>query len=101
MTDRQSDRQTEWNDNKAHSLRCERDATDGGRRRLLTRSVNLCALQVVINTEWGAFGDNDCLDFMRTQIDKDIDTTSINPGQHKYAPFYSFLLSLSFIDFHA
>jgi len=29
MTDvRQTDRQTEWNDNKAHSLRCERDATD-------------------------------------------------------------------------
>jgi len=27
MTDRQTDRQTEWNDNKAHSLRCERDAT--------------------------------------------------------------------------
>jgi len=28
MTDRHPDRQTEWNDNKAHSLRCERDATD-------------------------------------------------------------------------
>jgi len=25
--DRQTDRQTEWNDNKAHCLRCERDAT--------------------------------------------------------------------------
>jgi len=24
--DRQTDRQIEWNDNKAHSLRCERDA---------------------------------------------------------------------------
>jgi len=29
MTDRHPDRQTEWNDNKAHSLRCERDATQG------------------------------------------------------------------------
>jgi len=28
MTDRHPDRQTEWNNNKAHSLRCERDATD-------------------------------------------------------------------------
>ena len=26
MTDRHRDRQTEWNDSKAHSLRCERDA---------------------------------------------------------------------------
>ena len=26
--DRQTDRQTEWNDNKAHSLRCKRDATN-------------------------------------------------------------------------
>ena len=27
MTDRQTDRQTECYDNKAHSLRCERNAT--------------------------------------------------------------------------
>ena len=38
--------------------------------------------QVVINTEWGAFGDNGVLDFIRTQVDHDIDRESLNPGQH-------------------
>jgi len=28
--DLQTDRQTEWNDNKAHCLRCERDAIQTG-----------------------------------------------------------------------
>jgi len=40
---------------------------------------------VVINTEWGAFGDNGCLDFIRTPVDVEVDKTSINPGQHVYA----------------
>lgn len=37
--------------------------------------------QVIINTEWGAFGDNGCLDFMRTEYDRELDTYSINPGK--------------------
>ncbi|XP_055865041.1 hexokinase-1-like isoform X2 [Biomphalaria glabrata] len=37
--------------------------------------------QVIINTEWGAFGDNGCLDFMRTEYDTELDTFSINPGK--------------------
>lgn len=37
--------------------------------------------QVVINTEWGAFGDDGCLDFLRTDADREIDETSINPGK--------------------
>uniref|UniRef100_A0A0B6ZZ59 Phosphotransferase n=1 Tax=Arion vulgaris TaxID=1028688 RepID=A0A0B6ZZ59_9EUPU len=37
--------------------------------------------QVIINTEWGAFGDNGCLDFMRTEYDRELDTFSINPGK--------------------
>lgn len=36
---------------------------------------------VLINTEWGAFGDNGALDFIRTQYDRDIDSNSINPGK--------------------
>lgn len=36
---------------------------------------------VLINTEWGAFGDNGALDFVRTEYDRDIDTNSINPGK--------------------
>lgn len=36
---------------------------------------------VLINTEWGAFGDNGALDFIRTQYDREIDENSINPGK--------------------
>lgn len=35
---------------------------------------------VLINTEWGAFGDNGALDFVRTEYDRDIDENSINKG---------------------
>ena len=40
--------------------------------------------QVVINTEWGAFGDHGELDHVRTEIDKDIDKASLNPGRQMY-----------------
>jgi len=53
---------------------------------LTTYIADTLYTQVIINTEWGAFGDNGCLDFMRTPIDKEIDNVSINPDQHKYAP---------------
>lgn len=36
---------------------------------------------VLINTEWGAFGDNGALDFVRTQYDREIDEFSINKGR--------------------
>ncbi|XP_055706161.1 hexokinase type 2 isoform X2 [Phlebotomus papatasi] len=36
---------------------------------------------VLINTEWGAFGDNGALDFVRTEFDREIDENSINPGK--------------------
>lgn len=36
---------------------------------------------VLINTEWGAFGDNGQLDFIRTEYDREIDEFSINPGK--------------------
>lgn len=38
--------------------------------------------QVIINTEWGAFGDDGCLDFIRTEEDNIVDKDSINPGIH-------------------
>lgn len=37
--------------------------------------------QVIVNTEWGAFGDNGALDFVRTQYDREIDEHSINRGK--------------------
>ncbi|KAM3964893.1 hexokinase A isoform 1-T1 [Aphomia sociella] len=35
---------------------------------------------MVINTEWGAFGDDGSLDFIRTEFDRDVDAHSINRG---------------------
>lgn len=37
--------------------------------------------QVIVNTEWGAFGDDGCLDFIRTQYDKEVDKISLNTGK--------------------
>ncbi|XP_045769605.1 hexokinase type 2 isoform X1 [Maniola jurtina] len=37
--------------------------------------------ELLINTEWGAFGDDGTLDFIRTEFDRDVDTNSINPGK--------------------
>ena len=37
--------------------------------------------QVVINTEWGAFGNNGCLDFIVSEYDKGVDQISKNPKQ--------------------
>ncbi|XP_064102422.1 hexokinase type 2-like isoform X6 [Macrobrachium nipponense] len=45
--------------------------------------------QVIINTEWGAFGDNGCLDFIRTEYDNNIDCESINPGRQLYEKMIS------------
>jgi len=54
------------------------------KREVVVRQENLdvCTVQVVINTEWGAFSDNGALDSIRTQVDRDIDSESLNPGQH-------------------
>lgn len=32
---------------------------------------------VCIDIEWGAFGDNGCLDFLRTEFDKEVDDNSL------------------------
>ncbi|XP_014362578.2 hexokinase type 2 isoform X3 [Papilio machaon] len=37
--------------------------------------------ELLINTEWGAFGDDGTLDFVRTEFDRDVDVNSINPGK--------------------
>lgn len=36
---------------------------------------------VIINTEWGAFGNSGTLDLIRTSFDRDVDVNSINPGK--------------------
>ncbi|XP_069913879.1 hexokinase HKDC1 isoform X1 [Oryctolagus cuniculus] len=40
--------------------------------------------KMCINTEWGGFGDNGCLDDIRTQYDKEVDEGSLNPGKQRY-----------------
>ncbi|KAL3997999.1 Hexokinase family protein [Acanthocheilonema viteae] len=45
--------------------------------------------EMIINMEWGAFGDNGCIDFLRTEFDKDVDRGSINPGKHLFEKMIS------------
>lgn len=43
----------------------------------------------IVNTEWGAFGDNGKLDFVRTSWDDEIDMASVNPGKQKFEKMIS------------
>nr|XP_056703405.1 hexokinase-3 [Euleptes europaea] len=45
--------------------------------------------RMCINMEWGAFGDNGCLEYVMTSYDKKVDTASINPGQQRYEKLIS------------
>lgn len=45
--------------------------------------------QMVINTEWGAFGDNGVLDFIRTKWDLELDEFSINRGNQIFEKMIS------------
>ena len=41
---------------------------------------------MVVNTEWGGFGSNGELDFVRTKWDRNVDELSVNPGhQGRYS----------------
>ncbi|XP_016053914.1 PREDICTED: putative hexokinase HKDC1 [Miniopterus natalensis] len=40
--------------------------------------------KMCINTEWGGFGDNGCIDDIRTQYDREVDEGSLNPGKQRY-----------------
>ncbi|KAJ6633383.1 Hexokinase type 2 [Pseudolycoriella hygida] len=45
--------------------------------------------QMIINTEWGALGDNGSLEFIRTSYDRAIDEQSINRGKQIYEKMIS------------
>ncbi|VDL62909.1 unnamed protein product [Hymenolepis diminuta] len=47
------------------------------------------ATYVVINTEWGAFGDHGLLDEFKTEFDRIIDEESKNPGKQTYEKMIS------------
>ena len=44
---------------------------------------------MAINTEWGAFGDNDELDFIKTKWDNAVDANSVNPGKQTFEKMIS------------
>lgn len=45
--------------------------------------------KVIINLEWGAFGDDGALDFIRVSYDEDVDKNSVNPGKQKHEKMIS------------
>ncbi|NWT36655.1 HXK1 protein, partial [Chroicocephalus maculipennis] len=45
--------------------------------------------RMCVNTEWGAFGDNGCLDDIRTVYDKAVDDYSLNAGKQRYEKMIS------------
>ncbi|XP_008585907.1 PREDICTED: hexokinase-1 [Galeopterus variegatus] len=45
--------------------------------------------QMCINMEWGAFGDNGCLDDIRTNYDRLVDEYSLNPGKQRFEKMIS------------
>ena len=44
---------------------------------------------MIINTEWGAFGENGELDFVRTKWDMAVDEMSVNPGKQIFEKMIS------------
>ncbi|XP_067884273.1 hexokinase-2-like [Heterodontus francisci] len=45
--------------------------------------------RMCINMEWGAFGDDGCLDDIRTEFDREVDQLSMNPGKQSYEKMIS------------
>ncbi|KAM8972018.1 hexokinase-3 [Pelodytes ibericus] len=45
--------------------------------------------RMCVNMEWGAFGDNGCLEDVTTNFDRDVDQFSINPGKQRYEKLIS------------
>ncbi|NWR50242.1 HXK3 protein, partial [Regulus satrapa] len=45
--------------------------------------------RMCINMEWGAFGDNGCLDDIFTHFDRVVDESTINPGKQRFEKLIS------------
>lgn len=39
--------------------------------------------RMCVNMEWGAFGDNGCLEAFWTEFDATVDKNSLNPGKQR------------------
>ena len=55
--------------------------------------------QVVINTEWGAFGNNGCLDFIVSEYDKGVDQISKNPKQQMWVETWAHSVDIVLTSF--
>lgn len=40
--------------------------------------------EMIVNTEWGAFGDDGTLDNFLTKYDREVDANTINPGRQLF-----------------
>ncbi|CAD5209712.1 unnamed protein product [Bursaphelenchus xylophilus] len=45
--------------------------------------------EMCVNTEWGGFGDDGKMEFIRTRYDKTLDSMTINPGKQLYEKMIS------------
>ncbi|PIO74564.1 Hexokinase [Teladorsagia circumcincta] len=45
--------------------------------------------EMIINTEWGAFGDDGAMDSVITEFDRQVDANSINPGKQLFEKMIS------------
>ncbi len=45
--------------------------------------------EVIVDPEFGAFGDNGCLDFIKTDVDREVDRTSLLPGSFTFEKYFS------------
>ncbi|KAK9882054.1 hypothetical protein WA026_018904 [Henosepilachna vigintioctopunctata] len=59
------------------------------RRAELFDGINMGSGNVLINSEWGAFGDDGSLDFIRTSFDKELDDYTVNPGKQLHEKMIS------------
>lgn len=66
---------------KVPKLEGEIDPNDGDPAEVDFKVKIDTKIQMCINTEWGAFGDDGSMEFIRTKYDKIIDERSINKGQ--------------------
>lgn len=44
--------------------------------------------QILVNCEWGAFGDNGCLDFFKTEFDKELDQNSNHVNSYTFEKLF-------------
>lgn len=51
--------------------------------------------EVIINMEWGAFGDNGRLNDFRTRFDEEVDLSSVNHGKQRFVQLNSIQLFFS------